>query len=313
MSEQRDLLQDVIDAHRPMLDALQTRVFIADKSLVVRYMNKLAASTVDVHGEVFQNVFGVRTANIIGGSIHRFHKNPARVEQLLEAGLPHQAMFSFGGVSLSTNIDALRDPAGQVIGFTVCWEDRTSAIAMLDASASALTEAAAAVAEISQVGEGTASAAKDAALAASQARAEAEASSAMMVGLASASRQISKVVDTITAVARQTKLLALNAAIEAAHAGDSGRGFAVVADEVKKLAADADLAAQMIAGKIAEIESQVAVSLTALEGITSRVGDIDSVQNRLWAASQEQASALTQLTIRISEAASHAQQVRSQI
>lgn len=51
-----------------------------------------------------------------------------------------------------------------------------------------------------------------------------------------------------------TRLLALDAAIEAARAGEQGRGFAVVAEEARKLAEEAQHAAQSIAELIGEIQ-----------------------------------------------------------
>jgi methyl-accepting chemotaxis protein len=60
------------------------------------------------------------------------------------------------------------------------------------------------------------------------------------------SHAIGSVLDVIRSIAEQTNLLALNAAIEAARAGDQGRGFAVVADEVRTLAGRTQCSTQEI-------------------------------------------------------------------
>lgn len=98
--------------------------------------------------------------------------------------------------------------------------------------------------------------------------------------LGSRSQEIGTIVDTISGIASQTNLLALNAAIEAARAGEHGRGFAVVAEEVRKLAEQAQTAAQQIAELIGAIQSDTASAVESMQGGSTAVEEgVKSVQS----------------------------------
>lgn len=96
-------------------------------------------------------------------------------------------------------------------------------------------------------------------------------SAQVIQSLGQTSAQIGGIVQTIDEIAGQTNLLALNAAIEAARASDAGRGFAVVADEVRKLAERCTAATQDIGTLIAEMQSQTAQAVSAMETGTREV------------------------------------------
>src|SRR3954462_411697 len=76
-------------------------------------------------GPGIQRGFGVGLAQGLGGSIHRFHKDPGRVERILHApsALPHDAAFTFGSVTLDTHINRITGPDGHTAGYVVAWED----------------------------------------------------------------------------------------------------------------------------------------------------------------------------------------------
>ncbi len=111
----------------------------------------------------------------------------------------------------------------------------------------------------------------------------------VMTSLRAAAEQIASVVKLINAIASQTNLLALNATIEAARAGEAGRGFAVVANEVKALSRQTADATKQIADQVANLQRETAAVDEALGRIHSTIGSIQTINDTVAAAIDEQA------------------------
>ena len=100
-----------------------------------------------------------------------------------------------------------------------------------------------------------------------------------VVELDRTAESINKFVGSVSRIAEQTNLLALNAAIEAARAGHAGRGFAVVAEEVRKLAEQAQAAADDVVQLTGVVTARVKSSSQAMEEGASRVNEIEKVSH----------------------------------
>ena len=123
-------LMESTSALRATLDALQTNVMMADANLNVVYANDRSWTTLKSLRGAIKEAFGVEVEEIPGKSIHRFHKDPRRIEQILRnpAALPHEARFTFAGVTLQTRINGVYGPDHSVIGYVVVWDDITDRV-----------------------------------------------------------------------------------------------------------------------------------------------------------------------------------------
>ncbi|MBT7100989.1 PAS domain-containing protein, partial [Candidatus Poribacteria bacterium] len=108
-----------------VLDHIRTPIMVANTDFHLVYANPMARDTLRRLEPDIQSAFGVGVDEIIGGSIHRFHRDPARIEAILRnpAALPRDATFSFGTTMLETSINRITGPQSELLGYIVSWAD----------------------------------------------------------------------------------------------------------------------------------------------------------------------------------------------
>lgn len=307
---------------RAALDSVQANVFVADRDLTLVYMNRKAEATVATLDASIRSAFSVGSRDLLGGSIHRFHRDPARVERILHdpANFPHEATFTFGDTALSTHINGIFDAGGHLYGYIVAWEDVTESRHIAETAQRLATDVAAASTQLtatsselsvnaddasgqaatvaSATEEMSASLQEVASSAAQAASVAAEAVGAVgqaneSVGkLSDSSTKVGEIVRMITTIAEQTNLLALNATIEAARAGDAGKGFAVVAHEVKELSRETAEATERISQMVEALQTDSRAATEALGAVAARIDTINDQQASI-AGAVEQQTAVT--------------------
>ncbi|MFI7588800.1 methyl-accepting chemotaxis protein [Spongisporangium articulatum] len=333
------LLDDRMHPLRAALDSLNTNCFIADLDLNIVFVNELGLQTLKGIAPTIRSVFGLELKDLLGGSIHRFHRDPARIEKILADPnqLPRTSVFTFGDITLRTQINAIADGAGVRHGYIVTWDnvsernvramsaldisrDRMGSLGEVasqienaasttagqaDASAQATNELRSAVQEIARISSEVSDTVRQAVAATAQ-------GVERLAQLQTAGAEIAEFLRLITSVAAQTRLLALNATIEAARAGEAGKGFAVVADEVKQLAGTTSSSIGDIESRIEAIQDAAAGSAEALREIERLVEAVSSSQGTVASAVEEQSAVVSQIASGIEGMAGNARTTAEQ-
>ncbi|HEY2787445.1 MAG TPA: PAS domain-containing methyl-accepting chemotaxis protein [Fimbriiglobus sp.] len=109
------------------LDAAQANVLIADPAMTLVYANPRALASLRAIAGELRAAFGIEVDDVVGSSIHRFHKDARRVEAILrsQTALPHTTEFTFGATTLEARINSYAASDGRVAGYVVVWEDVT--------------------------------------------------------------------------------------------------------------------------------------------------------------------------------------------
>ena len=329
-----DQLRDQSLPLAAVLNSLHANCFVADLQLTLVWNNRRAAETLRGLSPAIRSAFGLDIGQVLGGSIHRFHQDPAAIERILAdpKALPRESVFSFGGATLRTLINSITDASGTTLGYVVIWDNVSERNSKADAAVREVTAATQTIGQVSrEVGEiaGRTSAEAENAAGATEelrsavaeiARSSNEATAqvnaaveathtgvARLADLQRASTEIGEFLQLIVGVAEQTKLLALNATIEAARAGEAGKGFAVVADEVKQLAGTTAASTADIEARIHAIQTAATAGSQALAEIEQLIAGINDSQTSVSAAIEQQSAVAGELARGISAMAEGAQ------
>jgi methyl-accepting chemotaxis protein len=193
--------------------------------------------------------------------------------RLLEGGL--LGAFRTGAQAIDGGRESMRVASENLTGAAT---GRASLAEDLESTVLGVSEqVAAAATQMGATAEGVVSFARDAVN-------EAARATETVNSLRASTDEIRTSVDLITQIAAQTRLLALNATIEAARAGEAGRGFTVVAAEVKSLADEAAHSSETIAARVTAVEGAATEAITALESVTQRIREMDSMINDISSA-----------------------------
>jgi methyl-accepting chemotaxis protein len=300
------------------LDALPCNAMFCDRELILRYLNRSSRKTL----LTLQPYLPVPVDEIVGKSIHLFHKTPENIDRILGGKqhhgahrLPHKATIALGPVKLDLEVEPMTGERGEYIGAVVLWgistqqaldalrkaqESQRNDIEHLNGNlqmvATATHEIDSSIAEIARN-------AMELAQAAEHSRAASTESKTSILSLQSSSSGVAKVAELIASIATQTSVLALNANIEAARAGVHGKGFAVVASEVRKLAEQTAAATAEIQAKVAEIGSDIAKAIKAIDRISSQTEDLSGLSHQMAAAAEEQHLATQEMAHNVERAA----------
>ncbi|MGA7799381.1 MAG: methyl-accepting chemotaxis protein, partial [Gammaproteobacteria bacterium] len=117
-----EVLKDILE-HAPV------NVMIADADENIVFLNKLAREVLEsLEDELARYLPGFRAEQVVGGSIHRYHKDPEPIKRILRGLQPgdvRDGEITPGPFVFEHQTRMLTDDAGRRIGYVVQWHDIT--------------------------------------------------------------------------------------------------------------------------------------------------------------------------------------------
>lgn len=307
------------------LDALPCNAMFCDRDLILRFLNQNSLKTL----KQLEKYLPCKVEEIVGQSIHIFHKQPPNVDRILGAKhhgghhqLPHHALIQVGPEKLDLEIEPMLDARGRFVGTAVMWGLSTKKMEamqqaqdllrggidelnkQLEMVSTATHEIDASIAEIARNAVEVQKATEESRNASRQG---AEAMSSLQLS----SNNVAQVADFIASIATQTSVLALNATIEAARAGVHGKGFSVVAGEVKKLSEQTARATADIQSKVQQIRKDIDSVVRAMSTIDGQVDTMAGMSHMLASSAEEQRLATSEMAHSLQRAADRTAEIAS--
>ncbi len=122
VTDNLDVLKDIME-HAPI------NIMIADADENVVFVNKQAREILtEVEDELAKYIPGFRVDEVIGGSIHRYHKDPEKIKQVLASlrpGESREGRITPGHFVFEHETRVLTDSEGNRVGYVVQWNDVT--------------------------------------------------------------------------------------------------------------------------------------------------------------------------------------------
>ncbi|HUB02256.1 MAG TPA: PAS domain S-box protein, partial [Terriglobales bacterium] len=96
-----------------------SNLIYADKDLIIRYVNQTSLNTF----KKIENLLPCKASEVVGKCIDIFHKDPARVRQMLAnpRSLPHHGSFELGTEKIAITAHAVYDEKGDHAGYMASW------------------------------------------------------------------------------------------------------------------------------------------------------------------------------------------------
>ncbi|MBT9612989.1 MAG: MCP four helix bundle domain-containing protein [Burkholderiales bacterium] len=114
------------------LDNVATNVMIADNNRTIIYMNKsIVPMLTTAQDDIRKDLPNFNVANLMGGSIDGFHKNPEHQKQLLATFTStFKSEVKIGGRTFALVANPIINERGDRLGSVVEWTDRTAEVAV---------------------------------------------------------------------------------------------------------------------------------------------------------------------------------------